>query len=44
MTNERIPNRLYATDGKAGGTVEEIGKVGKNEWSQNGLDCVHDHN
>ena len=44
MTNDRISNRLYSTDGKVAGTGEEIGKDGTNVWSQNGLDCVHDDN
>jgi hypothetical protein len=42
MTNERIRNRLYTTDGKDAGTEEGTGKDGTNVWSQNGLDCLHD--
>jgi hypothetical protein len=44
MTNERIKNGLYTTDGKDAGTEEEIGKDETNLWSQNGLDCVHNDN
>ena len=42
MTNERIQNRVYTTDGKDAGTEEEIVKGGTNVGDQNGLDCVHD--
>jgi hypothetical protein len=42
MSNERIQNRLYTTDGKGAGAEEKIGKDGTDVWGRNRLDCLQD--